>query len=356
MRLRPFPCPWPDPARRAEDETMIAGDALAAWIADPDHQKRSQEAIEALAREWSRHPMMTGLERRLSLQPDRSAAAVIEAARAFIDREDDVAAMMAQFIAASCADPFFRLPLHSMSSEIHTGLLLFHHPDLAIALGVSGVDMLAAKKAGPRGATSIGFSGVTTLFRYLKAGGATLSFWEAPPITDRFVASQAGKCRLTGRRRIEDGEEILIDGRCQSFVIEHAEADIVYLQAMVRPEAASLSVEYDSKTLSFIGASSTDETSSRVQMMVSMLRVMEREDALPLIVEALDSPHFYTRWHIMRELLAMDAEAALPPLRRMAAHDPHPEVRAAARQTLDLFFADEGGDAAEAGGELQCHG
>ena len=76
-------------------------------------------------------------------------------------------------------------------------------------------------------------------------------------------------------------------------------------------------------------------------MMVSLLRVMEREDALPLIAEALDSPHFYTRWHIMRELLAMDAEAALPPLRRMAADDPHPEVRAAARQTLDLFFADE---------------
>jgi hypothetical protein len=339
---------------------MIAGPALAAWLADPDSQKRSQRAIEALARAWSNHPMMTGLERRLSLQPDRSAAAMLEAARAFMDREEEVAAMMAQFIAASRADPFFRPPLHAMSSEIHTGLLLFHHPDLAIALGVSGVDGLAAKKAGPRGATSIGFSGVITLFRYLKAGGATLSFWEAQPITDGFIASQAGKCRLTGRRRIEDGEEILIDGRSQSFVIEHAEADMIYLQAIVRPEAAPLAAEYDSKTLAFVGAASSDEESSRVQMMVSMLRVMAREDALPLIVEALDSPHFYTRWHVMRELLAMDAAAALPPLRRMAAHDPHPEVRAAARQTLDLFFADaEGGDAAEdegaAPGGLQCH-
>ena len=85
------------------------------------------------------------------------------------------------------------------------------------------------------------------------------------------------------------------------------------------------------RRLAFIGASSTDEASSRVQMMVSLLRTMEREDALPLIEEALASPHFYTRWHIMRELLAMDADAALPPLRRMAADDPHPEVRAAAR-------------------------
>ena len=76
-------------------------------------------------------------------------------------------------------------------------------------------------------------------------------------------------------------------------------------------------------------------------MMVSLLRTMEREDSVPLLEEALASPHFYTRWHVMRELLALDAEAAHPHLRRMAEADPHPEVRAAARQTLDLFFADE---------------
>jgi HEAT repeat protein len=76
-------------------------------------------------------------------------------------------------------------------------------------------------------------------------------------------------------------------------------------------------------------------------MMVSLLRVMEREDALPLMIEALDSPQFYTRWHVMREMLALDAEGALPSLRRLAASDPHPEVRAAASQTLRLFFEEE---------------
>jgi hypothetical protein len=228
-----------------------------------------------------------------------------------------------------------------VSSEVQNGLLLFHHRDLSISLGVSGVDMLAAKKAGARGSSSISFTGITGLFRFVKAGGATLSFWEAPPIGDDFVASQAGKCRFVERRTIADGEELVLDGRCQSFVIEHASSDILYFHAMVRPEAAPLSAEYDSRTLAFVGASSTDETASRIQMMVSLLRTMEREDAAPLIAEALASPHFYTRWHVMRELLALDAEVAHPHLRRMAESDPHPEVRAAARQTLDLFFADE---------------
>ncbi|MBV9882445.1 MAG: HEAT repeat domain-containing protein, partial [Sphingomonadaceae bacterium] len=255
-----------------------------------------------------------------------------------------------ELLRSSAGDPFFRPPFQPMSSDIHNAFLLYHHPDLSIALGATGVDMLAAKKAGPRGATSIGFTGVTTLFRYLRAGGATLSFWEAPPITDTFDAARAGQARLVGRRRIEDGEEIVIDGRHQSFIIEHATSDMIFFQALVRTGAAPLAAEYDSKSLSLIGASSTDEASSRVQMMISLLRVMDREDAVPLIVAALDSPHFYTRWHIMRELLALDAEATLPHLRRMAEADPHPEVRATARRTLDLFFA----DAPEPAGDAAC--
>jgi hypothetical protein len=201
---------------------MIAGAALAAWLADRGAQQRSHAAVEACARHWSRQPLMTEVERQLADLDELSADAVLGVARDFMDKVDDIAVLMDELIASSGQDPFFRPPFHPMSSEIHTGLLLFHNPDLSIALGVSGVDMLAAKKAGKRGATSIGFTGVTTLFRYLEAGDATVSFWEAPPITDAFLASEAGQCRLVDRRKIGDGDEILIDGRYQSFIVEHA--------------------------------------------------------------------------------------------------------------------------------------
>ena len=330
---------------------MIAGAELAEWLADRGAQQRSRDAVEAVSVTWAHHPLKTDLERRLAALPERSAAAVLDAARAFIDRDGDIASLLAAMRAGSRADPFFRPPFHPVSGEVQSGLLLFHNRDLSISLGVSGVDMLAAKKAGPRGASSISFSGVTALFRFVKAGGATLSFWEAPPIGDDFVAAQAGKCRFIERRKIADGDELVLDGRRQSFVIEHAASDIVYFHAMVRSEAAPLTTEYDSKTLAFVGASSTDEAASRMEIMVSLLRTMEREDAVPLIVEVLASPHFYTRWHAMRELLALDADAAHPHLRRMAEADPHPEVRVAARQTLDLFFADAADGARE---DLTC--
>ena len=319
---------------------MIASEALAAWLADPEAQRRSYAGVDACVQRWSRHPLMTETERALVALDPKTPEAVLDVARAFMDRAGDIEALMHELLASSAGDPFFRPPFQPTSSDIHNALLLYHHLDLSIALGTTGVDMLAAKKAGPRGATSIGLTGVTTLFRYLRSGGATISFWEGPPITDMFDASRAGTIRLVDRRRIEDGEEIVIDGRYQSFIIDHATSDMIFFQALVRVDAAPVAAEYDSKTLSLIGASSTDEAASRVQMMVSLLRTMEREDAVPLIVVALDSPHFYTRWHIMRELLALDANAALPHLRLMAAGDPHPDVRATARQTLQLFFAD----------------
>jgi HEAT repeat protein len=91
-------------------------------------------------------------------------------------------------------------------------------------------------------------------------------------------------------------------------------------------------------TFGFAGASSTDEVSSRTQMMLALLRTMDRQDAVPLIVDMLEDPNFYARWQAMRELLALDADAALPHLRSLAHCDPHPEVRAAAAATLDACF------------------
>jgi hypothetical protein len=56
---------------------------------------------------------------------------------------------------------------------------------------------------------------------------------------------------------------------------------------------------------------------------------------------ALDDAQFHTRWHLMREMLALDAAFALPLLKRMAALDPNPDVKAAAGQVLAHFFPDE---------------
>jgi hypothetical protein len=328
---------------------MIPRAALATWLADRDAQTESWRRVHASSRRWSEHPLMGRLERELTELPERTPEALIDAARRFMDQGAEIDAMMRELIGEARRDPFFRPPFHPLSSEVHHSLLLYHHPDLSISLGVTGLDMLAGKKTARSGPASINFTGFVTLLRFLKAGGSTLSFWEAPEITATFSSADAGRCRLIERRRIEDGEELVVDGRHRSFVIEHAEGDILFFQAVARAGAAPVGAEYDSDSHHLIGASSTDEAASRLQMMVSLLRALERDDAFPVLEAALESPQFYTRWHVMREMLAMDAEAALPSLRRMAAQDPHPEIRAAAQQTLHLFF-DDGAQGSEGTG------
>lgn len=320
---------------------MIAGAQLAAWLADRDEQDRSKETADAFARRWSRHPLYTGIGSELDRMKVKSLPAILAAAERFMDQVAGIDELFADLIAAARADPYFQVPLAPVTTEINTGYLLFAHPCVTIGLGVIGVDALAAKRIGASGPSAIAFTGLVTSYRFLKSGGATVSFWEAPRIDEDFVSGAGLACRFAGRRRIEDGETLVMDGRWQSLVVEHLESDMLCLQATVQADCAPLSVDFDSRTLRYMGATSTDEASSRTQMMVTLLRLMDRADAMPIIEQALASPHFYTRWHVMREMLALDAEAALPSLRRMAASDPHPEVRFAATQALSLFFEDE---------------
>src|SRR3546814_19289354 len=79
-------------------------------------------------------------------------------------------------------------------------------------MGVTSADALAAKKSGGRGSGSIAFSGLRSVFHFLKSGNATLTNWEATASGDTFADDQGGHCRLIERRRIADGETLDTDG------------------------------------------------------------------------------------------------------------------------------------------------
>lgn len=327
---------------------MEIGPELAAWLSDRARQSASQVCAEEAAARWNDHPLFADLRAELGAMRVKTVDGILAAAERFMSRGDEIEALLRHLIERAAADPFFVPPLTPVATEINTGYLLFADPNVTIGLGVISVDALAAKRLAGAGATAIPFTGMVTSYRFLKAGGATLSFWEAAGTGPDFVGDFARSCRMVGRRTIADGEAVLMDGRRQSLVVEQLSSDMLCLQATVQADAATLAIDYSSETLRYIGATSTDEASSRTQMMVTLLRLMDRADALPAIAQALESPHFYTRWHVMREMLALDAEAALPSLRCLAATDPHPEVRFAAVQALSLFFADEQEEA------LQC--
>jgi hypothetical protein len=317
---------------------MIPREELSRWLADPQAQETTTGRFEGVSQRLKALPLMKRLQTDVGALSTPSAADVLACARTAMGDEEGLAEIFACLSSAAAADPYFRPALRSLTSEIHTGILLFDSPELTLFVSVMPAEGLAAKRRSRDGARSIVFPGHQSLYRFISSGGATFSFWEAPRIRAGFTASESGRCRFVERKRLADGEFLEMDGRTNSFVIEHAASDLVYLQAIASAGRAPLTVEYDSETHMYVGSSSTDEVSSRTQMMLSLLRTMERSDAVPVMIGMLNNPHFYARWQAMRELLALDAEAALPHLAAMAKADPHPEVRAAAGATLSACF------------------
>jgi hypothetical protein len=319
---------------------MIVSEALKAWSCNLEAQRETQRAVDDFAHEWGFGPVRCRFDDVMASLPAPVTAEGVAAAAAGLFADDSwVDALVTALARRMRADPYFNPPFGYLSNEIHTGLLVFENEQVSIGAGTTSALQMAAKKNQLRGATSIGFTGQVGVYRFVKAGGATLSFWEAPPIGPGFTAAEAGICRRTDERRIEDGETLIIDGRCQSYVVEALQSSFILLQASIAVDQAPLSVEYDSATGEFVGCTATGDTSSRIQMVTTLLRKLDHRDAFPAIAAFLDHPDFFVRWHVMKELLGLDAEAALPHLKRMAATDPHPDPRRAARIVLDRIEA-----------------
>lgn len=314
---------------------MSFAQQLQDWRADRDRQGRTQRRIDLFARDWERGAAQRAFGEAMAGLPAQSAEAVAATARALFADDHWVDGLIAGLTAEMRADPFFDPPFRSMNGDLHNGLIVFEDEHMSVAAGVTRVAELAARKTAKRGATSVGFSGRVNVIKFVRAGGARISLWEAPRITESFTASDAGRCERTGERALADGDILTVDGRHQSYVIEAARANLLILQAEVALDAAPLSVEYDSASFAYVGCSATRDGASRIQMIATLLRRLGCDAAFPTLEGFLDHPDFFVRWHVMRELLGIDAEAALPHLKRMAARDPHRDVRRAARSVLD---------------------
>ena len=69
------------------------------------------------------------------------------------------------------------------------------------------------------------------------------------------AAASPAAAGSSGGASSRTASSFIIDGRRESFVIEHATSDMICLQAVVHAGAAPLTVEYDSATRSrFVGA------------------------------------------------------------------------------------------------------
>lgn len=167
------------------------------------------------------------------------------------------------------------------------------------------------------------FSGRTMLCRPLNDHLQGLGF----AMADRLA-------RATGPVRCTRGATLELDERRETVRILPGARPLILLRAQVAPEGPVFSRIHDVASGAMVASAQADEAHARTLMLLSLLRMQGRTDAVAQFEAALDAPLGVQRWAVMREYLALDTGRALAALRDMAWADVDGAVRALARGTL----------------------
>src|ERR1044072_2468344 len=117
---------------------MIVSEALKTWTGDRAAQRETQRTIVAFAHDWGRGPVHRRFDEIMAALPvPTTAEAVADAVAALFADDAWVDALVIGLAAKMQADPFFDPPFRNLSSDLHSGLLVFEDERVSIAAGVT---------------------------------------------------------------------------------------------------------------------------------------------------------------------------------------------------------------------------
>lgn len=281
-----------------------------------------------MEREFSR------LEHALN-QQSMTPEHVINLAATILAKIDQGRKFILPWLDAASKDCGYLPPVRSYTKETISGLVLFSHEKLQITLNCMDNNLLASNKLSEEIPESIVFSGRKTISRFVISGGSNLEIWKCNGLET--CLETTARCWNTGTKYISDGDVLIQDGAYESFVIDKASNCIVFLQAVVITEDVSRVREFDGLTGKQLAQSSESLKSSQIQMYSTLLRLFQRTDSYDLLESYLAHEDENVRWHIMRELVALDTQSSLKPLKIMLEADDSLLIRKAAEQTLNMI-------------------
>lgn len=277
--------------------------------------------------------LLTAIDAQADASPDTAIAALLP----WLTDPDWLTARLASALALLRTDPFARPPLRPVGGADGApgGLVLADRGVVRLTLR-----LWPFATHTPAPAPAIFVPGRAAL-HILASGGAQLCHHQVAvtpaEATGAFTARTAAPCHSAPPRPLQTGETLHLDTARQSVSLIPGARDTLLLELTVQPPSPLPIRSYDPATGRLLHVSASCRDSSFRAMALTLLRHLGRPDAAPLFAAETQSEDFAARWHAMRELIALDPAAARAPLAAMAADDPHPEVRAAAKATLALF-------------------
>jgi len=299
-----------------------------------DHIRRAASSLDARWRTADGLP--GGLRAAMAAAANEPPAAALAALAPWLADTGWLARRLGEAVAQLAAEPFASPPPRPVGGgESAGGLLLAEQGAIRLTLRIQGFE----RREGPPATTR--FPPGAAAIRFLRTGGASIRRHRvavsAAEEAGAFTAAAAAACQSEGARPLVAGESLFLDTARESFTLADASGDILFLELAVQPPSPLPVRAYDVASGRLVHLASARRDASFRQMGLAVLRALGCRDAAPLFAAEIESGDFAARWAAMRELVALDPAAAMPHLVRMAAADPHSEIRRAATATLALY-------------------
>lgn len=172
--------------------------------------------------------------------------------------------------------------------------------------------------------------------RFLKAGPTHMIRWRSELIGFETAISNDRSCRQAEEIVVSAGDSVFVRGGEESWTFTEIPEGVLTIGITCKRFRSPVGVQFDKDSLQIDSASAADDKSSRIQLLSTFLRSINGAESKDHLASLLDHRDHYVRWYVARELIAADPEAAVPHIHALR-NDPHPQVAAAAKATLELM-------------------
>ncbi|NCP10542.1 MAG: hypothetical protein GW859_01065 [Sphingomonadales bacterium] len=267
------------------------------------------------------------------LDPDDRPAVARLAAR-LADRAA-ITRLLDRQLARLAADPLAQPQFDGSDDGATRGVILYRDAVKSVMLQAFRRD----RESGQR--FSLHFAPGRALLAFHNVEPVEIALYRAdvPPCAYHgFAPDLVPPCRMVARRHVAAGDTLMLDREIEAMRIVTRDVPVAFAR-IFWPRISPLPARrYGMPDGRFDGAAMASEGDGRAQLMLSALRRMAgrapRRSLAKVMLSHCRSPDFTLRWHALRCWLALDGEAAMPMLRQAARRDPHPQIRAAARDAI----------------------
>jgi hypothetical protein len=313
---------------------MKRNEQIEAFLASPDARQRTIENIELSRKKNLQFSIVTQLQKLFGDNPLPAHELVGNIIKN--NAKEAIDAIINDTIYFQKQDNFYVYPIGGHSTAFAQRIVLSNSDHFDLSIDVIDAGLLNRYKAQSKANLSlrgIQFYGRQTITYFITAGGLKVSTWEHQVEQDNFINQS---CRQVGLEDVADGE-LRFNPCNRTMMYECAHTNVVAVTLEYKANKRPFSLMFSAQDHKLKFQNPSDELDSRVQLSMLLLKKMDSHAAIPVMKKFLGHSKHFVRWYAMQQILGIDALQALDELHDMAQHDPHPEVKLAAQQTIAMI-------------------